>query len=76
MDIHKIEDQIDKQFEKTPNKSKFERFLIKKYKCFIILIMSILSISEMVYLILQKNSNTLVSDVVAKYFNVTNKKIV
>ena len=75
MNIHEIEAQIDKNFEKTGHTSRFERFLAKKYKCFIILIMSILSISEMIYLILQKNSSTLVSDVVAKYFNVTNKKI-
>ena len=75
MNIHEIEAQIDKNFEKTGNTSRFERFLAKKYKCLIIFIMSILSISEMIYLILQKNSSTLVSDVVAKYFNVTNKKI-
>jgi hypothetical protein len=75
MNINDIEAQIDKKFEKNENNSKFERFLIKKYKCFIILIMSIVSISEMIYLILQKNSSTLVSDVVANYFNVTNKKI-
>jgi hypothetical protein len=75
MNINNIEAQIDEKFEKNENTSKFERFLIKKYKCFIILIMSILSISELIYLILQKNSNTLVSDVVATYFNGTNKKI-
>jgi hypothetical protein len=75
MNINNIEAQIDEKFEKNENTSKFERFLIKKYKCFIILIMSILSISEMIYLILQKNSNTLISDVVATYFNETNKKI-
>lgn len=75
MNINNIEAQIDEKFGKNENTSKFERFLIKKYKCFIILIMSILSISEMIYLILQKNSNTLVSDVVATYFNETNKKI-
>lgn len=75
MNINEIEAQIDKKFEKNENTSRFERFLIKKYKCFIILIMSIVSISEMIYLILQKNSSTLVSDVVSSYFNVTNKKI-
>jgi hypothetical protein len=75
MNINEIEAQIDKKFEKNENTSRFERFLIKKYKCFIILIMSIVSISEMIYLILQKNSSTLVSDVVSNYFNVTNKKI-
>jgi glycerol-3-phosphate responsive antiterminator len=75
MNINEIEAQIDKKFEKTENTTKFERFLAKKYKCIIIFLMSILSISEMMYLILQKNSSTLVTDVVAKYFNVTNKKI-
>jgi hypothetical protein len=49
MNINNIEAQIDEKFGKNENTSKFERFLIKKYKCFIILIMSILSISEMIY---------------------------
>lgn len=71
MNINDIEAEIDKNFVKNERSSCFERFLIRKYKCFIILVMSILSISEMIYLILQKNSNTLVSDIVEKYFNRT-----
>jgi hypothetical protein len=78
MNINDIEAEIDKNFQKTEKTSCFERFLIRKYKCFIILIMTILSISEMIYLILQKNSSTHVNDIFEKYFNVTafvNKKI-
>ena len=55
MDFVDIEAEVDKNLKKTENSSRFERFLIRKYKCFIILIMSILSISEMIYLVLLKN---------------------
>jgi hypothetical protein len=71
MNIQDIEAEINKNLPKNEKFGRFERFLSRKYKCFIIFIMTILSISEMIYLILQKDSNSVVSNLVEKYFNVT-----
>jgi hypothetical protein len=70
MTIEDFEAGIEKMTKKE-NSSRFERFLVRKYKCFIIFIMALLSISEMIYLVLQKNSDSFINDVIEKYFNAT-----
>ena len=52
-------------------------FLSKKYKCVIIWLISIISVSEMIYLLLQKSSDSSVDNVIQRFLNITemiNKK--
>ena len=53
-------------------------FLTRKYKCLIIWCISIISVTEMIYLLLQKTSDASVDNVIQRFLNITemlNKKM-
>lgn len=57
---------------RTENKQNFfSRFMSKKYKCVIIWLVSMISMSEMIYLLLQKSDDLPIKAVLLKYLNVT-----
>jgi hypothetical protein len=74
------ENSILKELGNNERRSCFERFLLKKYKCIIIWLISIISITELIYLLLEKSSDSVINDILNKYlnntFNFENKKIV
>ena len=62
-----IEDlKIDIEDEKC-----ISNFLSKKYKCVIIWLISIISVSEMMYLLIQKSSDTSIDNVIQRFLNIT-----
>jgi len=63
-----IEEDKDKY---KSDKNCITKFLSRKYKCVIIWLISIISMSEMIYLILQKSSDTVLSEVFQKYLNIS-----
>jgi hypothetical protein len=48
-------------------------FLTKKYKCVIIWLISIISVSEMIYLLLEKSSDASVDTIIQRFLNITEK---
>jgi F0F1-type ATP synthase delta subunit len=52
-------------------KSRLIIFMVKKYKCIIIWLFSVASISDFIYLILEKNSEGKFLEITQKYHNAT-----
>jgi len=68
---------VNKENEKYNRKndgdeSCFFRFMSKKYKCVIIWLISIISVSEAIYLTLQQPESSSIKTILLRYLNVTN----
>jgi len=68
---------VNKENEKYTRKndgdeSCFLKFMSRKYKCVIIWLMSIISVSEAIYLTMQQPESSAIKSILLKYLNVTN----
>ncbi|MDP2793060.1 MAG: hypothetical protein Q8O25_03095 [Sulfurisoma sp.] len=59
--------------EKNTNPDCVATFLSRKYKCVVIWLISIISVSEMIYLLLQKTPDSSFENMINLFLNITEK---
>lgn len=62
--------------EKNGNAIFFRKILFAKYKCVMLWLLSIISLTEFLYLFLQKTDDDIIRTFFIKYFNSTDSRII